>query len=518
MADRDRRTVHAETESEVKMAVPALFALPSLTDLDGPHPLAAQPGARLSLRATYFDTHDLRLARSGVTLRYRTGEGRPTWTLKLPAESGAQGERLEMSLAAPAAAPPAELTVLVTALVRMASLGEVVRLTTRRDVWLLADDTGERVAELVDDLVSVVVSRKVVARFRELEVERHGIDERALTALISRLADSGAIRGAFQAKLVRALGPRANAPPDVPVPMRVRRLDPAAALVTEALRAGVRRLVAEDLRVRLGHEDAVHQMRVACRRLRSDLRTFGPLLFAGSTERLRAELAWLADALADARDLEVLRQRLATTFRADPLAPLDAAAFGRLDTLLAGRERSARQVVQAALEEPRYLVLLDEAVALAREPATTATADLPCRTVLPGLVAAAVADLDLKAAKLRAAGSDQRWHAARIRAKRARYAAEATAPALGVQAATTGAALARVQDVLGKHQDAAIAADAVLSVASEAADDPALIVLCGRLAERERAAVRAYRAEFVKVWKKAHAPKVRRWLQSEIRG
>ncbi|HEV7207225.1 MAG TPA: CYTH and CHAD domain-containing protein [Mycobacteriales bacterium] len=518
MADPDERSVHSETESEVKLGVPALFSMPQLTDLDGPHPLRADPAGRLALKATYYDTEDLRLARSGVTLRYRTGEGRPRWTLKLPAESAAEGERQELSVSARPAAPPSELTALVTALVRSAPLSEVVRLTTRREVWRLTDGAGQPVAELVDDLVSVVADSKVVARFRELEVERHGIDEQAMTSLLSRLIDAGAIRGAFQPKLVRALGPRATAPTDIPAPLRIGKDDPASALVAEALRAGVRRLLAQDVRVRLRREDAVHQMRVACRRLRSDMRTFGPLLAPDPAAAIRSELSWLADALGAARDLEVLRARLATTLQADPLAPLDPVAFGRLDGLLMGREQAALESVATALAEPRYVALLDNVVALAREPVTTVMADLPCRTVLPRLVGATVDDLDAKAAKLRRGAADRRWHAARIRAKRARYAAEAAAGALGARAAATGAAMAAVQDVLGNHQDAAIAADTVLTIAAQAPDDPALILLCGRLAERERSAVRAYRGQFAKVWKKANAAQARRWLTSGTRG
>ena len=46
------------------------------------------------LRATYYDTADLRMARNGVTLRYRTGEAEtPRWTLKLPDRSPRLGAR-----------------------------------------------------------------------------------------------------------------------------------------------------------------------------------------------------------------------------------------------------------------------------------------------------------------------------------------------------------------------------------------------------------------------------------------
>src|SRR6266581_129646 len=70
-------------EVELKLAVEGSFAPalgPERAGVEGIEELAP-----LDLRATYYDTPDLRLARSGITLRHRTGEAdRPAWTLKLP--------------------------------------------------------------------------------------------------------------------------------------------------------------------------------------------------------------------------------------------------------------------------------------------------------------------------------------------------------------------------------------------------------------------------------------------------
>jgi inorganic triphosphatase YgiF len=66
-------------EREVKLTPAPGFRLPALTGVaDG---LTAGPDEILELRATYFDTEDLRLARAGASLRYRDPEG---WTVKLP--------------------------------------------------------------------------------------------------------------------------------------------------------------------------------------------------------------------------------------------------------------------------------------------------------------------------------------------------------------------------------------------------------------------------------------------------
>ncbi len=65
-----------------------------------------------------------------------------------------------------------------------------------------------------------------------------------------------------------------------------------------------------DPMVRRDEPDSVHQMRVATRRLRSTLRTFGRVLRRADTAHLAAELKWLGGVLGEARDAEVLRKHL----------------------------------------------------------------------------------------------------------------------------------------------------------------------------------------------------------------
>ena len=67
-------------EQELKLSVEGAFA-PTLPARAQRRRRASRSCAPLDLRATYYDTPDLRLARHGVTLRHRTGEGeRPGWT------------------------------------------------------------------------------------------------------------------------------------------------------------------------------------------------------------------------------------------------------------------------------------------------------------------------------------------------------------------------------------------------------------------------------------------------------
>lgn len=298
----------------------------------------------------------------------------------------------------------------------------------------------------------------------------------------------------------------------------------AADVVAAAVRRGVARILQNDPLVRLGRplpdgDTPVHQMRVGCRRLRSDLRTFATLLRPAATAELRTELAWLAEMLGAARDAEVLRARLHRAAGADPMAVLDAVAVDRLDSLLADREEAALTAIDAAMHGNRYTALVELLTAAATAPALSRAAYGPAATVLPPLVAKPWRRLVRGDREAPGAGAlarddpDQQWHAVRIRAKRARYAVEAVAEAVtgepGGPARPLGRALAEVQDLLGEHQDAVLAGQTWLDLARSA---PALGVTCGRLFERERAAAIRLRDRWPAVWQSCARPELSAWL------
>jgi CHAD domain-containing protein len=506
-------------EEERKYDVDPRFALPDLSGClpAGGRVLERQP---VTLTATYHDTPDLRLARAGVSLRFRRGDAQP-WTVKLP--SSVPGTRHEISRPGALGAIPRELAELVTGYARGAPLTPVTVLRTVRRAYELRDEIDVILAELADDTVSIMDGRKVRSRFREIEVERMGGGRKLLDKVEARLREAGAVRGEFTPKHVRALGEAAAGPPDAVPPGALRRKPTAGDVVAAAVRAGVARVLAHDPLVRLretvgDNDTAVHQMRVGCRRLRSDLRTFAVLVDAGWGGTLRAELGWLAEALGGARDAEVLRARLRRTAGADPLAPPDDAAVARLDADLAARHEDALVVLDKTLASDRYLALVNTLVDATRSPRLTSLGARPAHEVLPKLVAKPWRQLAYGkggvdgAADLDPAASDDKWHAVRIRGKRARYAVEAVAGVLGGGAAELAKALATVQDLLGEHQDAAVAAETWLSIARSDPDDHSLAVTAGRLYERERAIIRSVRSKFPAAWAGATKRRMVEWL------
>jgi len=107
--------------------------------------------------------------------------------------------------------------------------------------------------------------------------------------------------------------------------------------------------------------------------------------------------------------------------------------------------------------------------------------------------------------------ADEELHEVRIRAKRARYAAEAVAPAVGRDAKRFAKRITDVQDVLGEHQDSVVAEQWLRAQLDSSSRGPMLFV-AGELAAIERAAGRAARNHFPAVWRRARRKHLREWL------
>jgi len=491
-------------ERELKLAAPADFRLLDLGSVAADVVVTAADERRLT--TVYWDTPDLRLIRWGVSLRHRAGEG---WTVKLPkVESSALLVRDEHTFQGPPATPPEEALDLVRAYVRTATVTQVARMrTVRRAVSLLSAD-GRLLAEIDDDDVSVHQGRRVTARFREVEVElaEHGTDA-LLDAIVGRLHAGGAGAVNPTPKLVRALGDSALAPPEVN-PEKLDSSATAGAVVRRAIAASVARLLRHDPGVRLGGEpEDVHQARVATRRLRSDLRTFAPLLDTAWAETLREELRWLAAELGRVRDAEVLAERLQATATR---LPEDDVEQGRsVAAALVAAVAAARDHLLAAIHDPRYVRLLDHLVDAARSPMLVDEAGAAARKVLPALVRGPWSKLRRDAKRLDVASPDEELHALRIRAKRCRYATEAVAPVMGSRAARFAAAVTDLQTVLGEHQDAVVAA----AWLREHGPGSAHPFAAGQLWALERAAAEEARHAWPGIWKTAADSRLRSWFE-----
>ncbi|MDT5088841.1 MAG: hypothetical protein QOG47_1548, partial [Mycobacterium sp.] len=285
-------------------------------------------------------------------------------------------------------------------------------------------------------------------RWREWELELVGEAPNAglMDRVCRRLLDAGAKPAGHGSKLARVLD---TSPKGLPA-------DP----LHRALAEQIAELVAWDRAVRARADDAVHQMRVTARKIRSLLQASPDSFGLADDAPVIADLRELGNVLGVARDAEVLADRYRSAL--DDLPP--ELVRGPIRQRLVGgaeqRYRSGLRHALAAMRSPRYFRLLDALDAVIAEP--------PPADREPGPAAVAKAGKKVrKAAKAAGhardgADRDNAIHRIRKRAKRLRY----TADAIGAKKVSMRAK--ELQSLLGDHQDSVVSREH-LSEQAEAA-------------------------------------------------
>jgi len=512
-------------EQEVKLDVDLGFEVPDLTGVVEGATTDHRPTVQLV--ATYYDTPDLRLLQRGVTLRRRrerTAGGEDQWTLKLPEGRGTSTlDRTEISWPGREPGIPDEALGLVRGIVRHASLGAVAELETIRHRLVLRDAVGVTLGELDDDTVAVHGGSQDGLRFRQVEFELADGEASMVDALVGRLGAAGAAIDRRGPKLVQALGVEPGSLGDGRAP----ELGPDAVLgdvVRASISSALERMLDHEYGIRLGGGDdaeAVHQTRVATRRLRSDLKTFAPVVDPVWLSHTRADLKWIADSLGAVRDIDVLAGHLESEMGHAP--PPDARPFGEIHLELSRRRAAAHADLLEDMSGERYLTLLDRLHASSESPPFIGTdssasksgsglrPDDPAREVLPALVRRPWRKLRKAVRHVGAHPTDQELHRIRIRAKRLRYAAESAAPIVGKPAKRMAAAVESLQTVLGDHHDAVTAEDWFRREA--ATGSLAVAFSAGQLVAVQRHRQARLRRQWRGVWTSLDRKKLRRWLR-----
>ena len=214
--------------------------------------------------------------------------------------------------------------------------------------------------------------------------------------------------------------------------------------------------------------EAVHQIRIATRRLRVALRLFGALLPPRAVARLGKELRWFARALGMVRDLDVHTEALHA--HVESAGATAAQELGSYELALRRERVAARDALKDLFSSTRYAELMSALAALLEDaPNPAALRRWRSFTVRAG-AARYLKRARKQVVKLgRELGDDaspEELHRLRIRAKRLRYALEffiEPYPELTPAARATKA----LQDVLGAHQDARTARRKMLAYARE---------------------------------------------------
>jgi CHAD domain-containing protein len=456
------RHLEVERKFDVGESTPA----PSFAGIDGI--VRVEQAETESLDAVYFDTPARDLASHRITLRRRTGGGDAGWHLKLPAGPDARTE-----VRAPLGAehdPPAELLDVVLAIVRDRPIGPAARISTTREIQLLHGADGAALAEFCDDHVSAGqgADGSIAAQsWREWELELVGTaaDADLMDKLGGRLLDTGARPAGHGSKLARVLdtSPGDAGPPD-------EKLHRALAELIDEL-------LVWDRAVRAEADDAVHQMRVTARKIRSLLQAAPDSFGLADDESIVDELRELGNVLGEARDAEVLAERYRSALDDLPPELVRGPIRQRLVDGAEDRYRTGLRHSLAALRLPRYFRLLDALEALIATAPSTEEEPAPVTVAAAGKKVRKAAKSARQTAD--AAERDKAIHRIRKRAKRLRYTAAATGKKKVSKRAKD------VQSLLGDHQDSVVSREHLTQQAEAAHAAGADTFTYGLLFQRE---------------------------------
>lgn len=275
--------------------------------------------------------------------------------------------------------------------------------------------------------------------------------------------------------------------------------DGATVAARAVVRFHLRTFVRVEPAARAGEIEPLHQLRVATRRLRAVFRLFGPLLPGRYAATAQRDLAWLATAIGAVRDLDVLGD--AVRRRAARLDPELRRALGPVGVALHEQRSRALATLATTLDARRGRRLLDGLGTFAESRAPvgrgTRLGDLAANLLRPHVRAVL-----RTARRLGPEASPDELHRLRVRVKRLRYALE-TLRSLGDKSVRELLArLERLQDVLGKGQDAATGAAWLRAYAATPRVPTASLLPAGALIQAFARRAQKQRRRALKVWRR----------------
>ena len=443
-------------------------------------------------RDTYLETADGAVGAADSSARIRSSGGARELTVKTGA-STLPGVRDRVELTQPLE-PGADLRTLhgpvgdrLRELAAGEPLVEQLSLETLRRRFDAVSVEGTH-AEIALDEVHVLDQGVRSLPFRRIEVEAKGPSIEAARTIAERLRACFALVPAHDSKLERARAIQRAA--------TAGALPPPTAEVDGSMSTGeLARIVAgRNLAALLQHApgvlrgdvEAVHQARVSIRRTRAALSLFRDVL-PGDARAVSEELALIATALGDVRDLDVQTSEIARMLDAggDDLTAVLA--------LLGDQRAAAHRRARATFDAPRSRAAIRHAAALVGSPVEPhGPSARRARRAAPSLIAKRYAPVARDARAVDAETPPDHLHELRLRCKRLRYTVEFFAPLYPDTAADVVRRLAVLQDALGAQQDAVVATERLGKLA-EAIEPGRLASQLGRIAERYAASAAAAR-------------------------
>ena len=453
--------------------------------------LVVEPASEEEITDTYYDAGDWRFYRAGYALRVRKAESAAEATMKSisPAEGSIRRRReitepLGDDKPATLARAPGPVGERVRSLLGGRDARPMFGVRTRRRKFALllentADGSGNgssanrvRIGEVLLDASEIPLDGgRESARLRRVEVEagagtaptpdlRGFVDDMQYALELKPASLSKFETGLY----ATGLSPRAD------TEAGPTEIGPAMTLGDVAfavLRRQFADMRAHEPGTRIGEDpEELHDMRVATRRMRAAMKVFEGAL-PERAKWFREELRWLAGSLGAVRDLDVQIHRL-EAWRGEADGE-NSDSLGKILDVFKKRRGEARGRMLEALDSARYERLeASFGEMLRRGPGTErelaqgngrAPEGEPVATAAPGLISARYRKWRKAAGRLDESSPPDDFHDLRKKGKRLRYALEFVSEVYGKPVADLVSPLKALQDDLGDHQDAVVAAE-----------------------------------------------------------
>lgn len=300
--------------------------------------LIANSAKKVRQISTYFDTPEHDVANAGFSLRIRLSDKKRVQTIKADgAVAAGLFVRSEWERAVEAATPVLDYTTPLPALLgdKVDSIVPAFEVEIDRQTWNI--DEGGSTIELVLDRGEVVAGKRR-SPVCEIELELKSGDPAALFAFARRIDAVVPIRLGVLSKAERGYALAGAAPTRmIAEPVLLAGGATAAEAFGQIIQSCIRQFrLNESLLLATRDAGALHQARVALRRLRSAFTIFKPMIGDDGAE-LREELRWLASELGQARDLDVLLKRAVPGPLYDRIAAMREATYDAVCETLASR-------------------------------------------------------------------------------------------------------------------------------------------------------------------------------------
>lgn len=468
----------------------------------------------------YFESADWRLYRAGYTLRFSFENGAGEAILTAPGDDGSGRAPLDVAHASGAveafltgSSAPAER---VRALVGTRKLQQLFVLRSHAEEFSFrqgAEPAGR--IRLIETSVPVPGEEPPVRVFR-VEVLAAKDAPEDFHAFVRHLRETSALRPVAISDYDAGVLAAGLAPPGAWSfgSTVVDRTATIGALAFAVLREQFAQVLRHEPGTRIGADpEELHDMRVGARRMRAAFRVFAPVL-PPRAAALSGELRWLGRALGDVRDLDVQIEQIAIWRR--EFDDADRPVFDPIERALRTQRGGARARMLRDLDSPRYESLVTAMTTFLREGPDPANPEARVLAVAaaPRLVESCFGRVLRKGRALKPSSDPARFHRVRIHAKVLRYVLEFHTSLYGDPARRMVTRLQKVQNLLGKHQDADVSVLRIRElVERERSFPPATVLLLGRLCERYDREAAGLRRRFPRLLRRVEG---KRW--EELRG